>query len=815
MFLSTLSGCRSIVVATGLAGSVSAQLFVDLPHKLHVEPSTVGYPIGAADFDRDGSVDLLFEALELLFNRGDARFAPRIGSVVKPAFCGDPGGIGDFDGDGWVDLLLWDGADLYLQRNVQGRLVPGPLLGTAPGRWWAPVEVGDFDGDGDLDGVRATGRREVQLVRNDGSTFSFHTLLGAGAQDVAVGDVDGDGDLDVLAARGGAPLRILYNDGRGGFAERPGAVSVVIGYSAALLAFDADGDGALDLMSVTGTSDLQLTLNDGRGGLLPSRTQMLPGVGGSVRQIKAADIDADGDSDVLVDRGVFRNEGAGSFVDVTATWVDARTTCLTGIATDLDADGDDDVVAVDGKGLSRAGTTLLLSNGTDHLEVAVGPAWPPGFPVDLTGDGDLDRIGNGVWINRGNRFTDETSPWLPGPKTTLNVWGAFDADGDGDNDVLADTSFSTSLGLYENTGTSLRPRPFPTQFGVFGPPSVGDLDGDGDVDLLVLSHLPAFLLNDGAGNFTDTPQLRPSNTQWLCAAPLADFDGDGDVDIAAQTHRYRGPSENRLFDNRQGAFVDVTAARGLPQAFGCVAAGDVDGDGDPDMVWAQAGRDLVLINQGAGFFASMPWAAANDGSEPTRLFLEDFDGDQDLDLLRYPSLEFFANDGTGRFHDASSVAFSLPTPIGQDPLPGTLRTGLHDFDGDGDIDLSPGWLNRLRQLHAPHLARVGHDYAVDLYARPGFAASSFTALTWVSHRLAARPIEIPTFGRFALEPWNSLRLSVTSIPAPAGQARLTFRIPNRPALMGTTLHTQSLLVSDRQPQVVHELTGVISDRIGG
>jgi FG-GAP-like repeat len=118
-----------------------------------------------------------------------------------------------------------------------------------------------------------------------------------------------------------------------------------------------------------------------------------------------------------------------------------------------------------------------------------------------------------------------------------------------------------------------------------------------------------------------------------------------------------------------------------------VESGDVDGDGDLDVVATGQRGYMVLTNDGSGTYdRDFP-----DTFEPTTMFpsLVDVDGDDDLDLVGaitgsgsftvfVPSVR--RNDGTG--------AFGRPEPVPPDPPPGDLTALVtSDADGDGDVDL--------------------------------------------------------------------------------------------------------------------------------
>jgi len=323
------------------------------------------------------------------------------------------------------------------------------------------VGLGDLDGDGDLDVVLANmGETASQVWFNDGAgqfVDSGQQLTPQG-HGVGVADLDNDGDLDVFITCANydpgdgwhkEPSKVYLNDGRGTFQDSGQDIGDTELSGTGLNLIDLDSDQDIDVHVVyydeAGMAD-KVYLNDGTGYFSDSGLELTEDA------IAWGDLNTDGDVDILakiLGEGyrVLLNDGAGQFV---TGWELADSRVMRGdiALADFDSDGDLDALIANGSSSEgRAPTRLLLNDGTGQFtdsgqelnktvaaKIAVG---------DLDQDGSLDvfvsnaELPNEVWLNDGRgRFTD-SGLRLEGSSSSLATRPSLgDLDGDGDLDVV-------------------------------------------------------------------------------------------------------------------------------------------------------------------------------------------------------------------------------------------------------------------------------------------------------------------------------------------------------------------------------------------
>jgi hypothetical protein len=185
-----------------------------------------------------------------------------------------------------------------------------------------------------------------------------------------------------------------------------------------------------------------------------------------------------------------------------------------------------------------------------------------------------------------------------------------------------------------------------------GETALADVDGDGDLDLLVLNLKTAagmILLNDGAGHFSDSGQHLGEGVSNSLV--LGDLDNDGDPDLLLGSERGAGVWINQggAQAGQAGTFLSAGAGIGIGQVRNVVLA-DMDRDGDPDALVLGKRRVSLWWNDGQAFFTRAPQSLPC--SERQNLTTGDFNGDgwADIFIAQYDKrAQVWFSNGDGTF----------------------------------------------------------------------------------------------------------------------------------------------------------------------
>ncbi len=655
---------------------------------------------------------------------------------------------GDFDRDGDTDLVVASGTEVTFEiawYENDGAEPPGftkhPLPYTAVGMRTQALQVGDFDGDDDEDIAfipRVLGPGTylgLAWFENDGAaepTFTQGTLNPGApdpggyflpSRDLDACDIDGDGDLDLFGVQEAGNLYWYRNDG----GTPP--VYTLIPIDNALPALyrvlfgDLNGDGAPDIIAMGGAFPLQWFENS--GGPAPTFTRRLLGFSYGV-DASVADIDGDGDLDVFAP-----NEGAGPAIwhendglnppNFTAHVISTvPQEFVNALALDVDGDADIDLVTLsatggnltyfinDGNPDPEFAEHIIASELTGGVSLAAADLSGDGLPEFVTASIGGDRID---WhtrkfvanLTRGTmhnqiahavaqagtgdqilataaHFDEDCAPIvdLSGPSVELISEGDIRG-GSGATLILSDGDVLLAIGSDIVIEGRLETTP-----GAWPFIADGDLVVSGTVDIGPGSFLRTNQRMDIAGraSFSDLV-IAPDPTGFFADYTTGDLDGDGDADlIGVDSVTYAVEPKLYMLENdldEGGAFPIVPLAEGEER----VAVGDIDRDGDLDLVTAVGSLLIWHESNGANppAFTRHDIGAHPDGGLLTSIRIADVNRDQAPDIIAATS-------------NAGSVQIYLSSGGPAPTFSGPVGVGLPGFAGWSFIEFAVGDLNR-------------------------------------------------------------------------------------------------------------------------
>ncbi|MDE0920398.1 MAG: FG-GAP-like repeat-containing protein [Arenicellales bacterium] len=674
------------------------------------------WAVHVADMDADGDLDIVSasqydDTIAWYENDGEADPSWSAANIATSADSAKDVHVADMDADGDLDIVSASHNDdtiaWYENDGASDPTWTAVNIATSANGAYA-VHIADMDMDGDLDIVSASKQDDtIAWYENDGAadpswTAADIAISADSALDIYVADMDGDGDLDIVSASSNDDTIAWYESNA---ADKNLDTNALAGTdytaSSGTLTFDAGDTTATftvpvladsapendEIVTMTLSSASNATLSDAIGTLTITDDDSISFTAANIdtssangaKGVYLADMDSDGDLDIVAASSVddtiswFENDGASNPNFTAANIATTANGAADVVVRDMDGDGDLDIVSA-----SSADNTIAWyendgaanpSWSAANIATSAGGAYSVDV-ADMDGDGDLDIVSASD--------TDNTIAWYENDGAADPSWSATDIatsaegargvsvadmDGDGDIDIVSASRDDDTIAWYENDGAanpSWTAADIATSADGALSAKVADMDGDGDMDIISASYLDdtiAWYENDGEADPTWTAANIATSADGASDLEAMDMDGDGDMDIvsASRTDDTIAWYENDGAANPSWTAVDIDTNANWARD---VQIGDLDGDGDLDIVSASKVDDTIA------------WYENDcDGSDPIVL---DLDGDG-IELLGIGSGVTFDVDADGM---GESVGWFGPDD-------GML---VMDLDGSGAIE---------------------------------------------------------------------------------------------------------------------------------
>jgi hypothetical protein len=267
---------------------------------------------------------------------------------------------------------------------------------------------------------------------------------------------------------------------------------------------------------------------------------------------------------------------------------------------------------------------------------------------------------------------------------------AVDLNSDGQLDLLTANLYSSTVSVLLGTGMGRFGGPTLTSTGAGSYPislAVADVNGDGHPDVLtanLYSSTVGVLLGTGTGALATRTDYSTGATSNPNCLVVADVNGDGYPDVL--TANAGSHSVGVLLGTGTGSFGAVaTYATGSAYQPVSLAVADVNGDGYPDVLTANSTADAVgvLLGTSHGGLGAMTPYALGLKSRPSAVAVADVNGDGQLDVLT-------ANSGTGTagvLLGTGTGSFGAVRTFSTGPASQPLGLAVADVNGDGHLDL--------------------------------------------------------------------------------------------------------------------------------
>jgi hypothetical protein len=681
---------RIAVLALTLSLLVGLSQAQFIPEKtVTLSGGNLGSFLAKGDFNGDGKLDVLFSAtdnasggkseLVVFPGNGTGGFGAPIATLITSLNNPQIWIAGDLNGDGIPDAVITGTDPITAAAEI------GVMLADGTGKFMAPVVtrnsvlgrmvLGDFTGDGKVDLAILSAPVTVYPGKGNGtfgaavsSTFNY------GANCAAVADFNKDTKMDITT--GGA---VLLGNGDGTFQ----APLTVVNGTCDVAVGDFNKDGIPDI--VTGDAEVgsqaRVFLGDGTGKFTTSTAYPAGDGAGRFNGMGFAidNFNADTNLDIAVASAtdntitMLLGKADGTFT-AGKTFVDSTTGILSG---DFNGDHKTDIAV-----RTRMGFSVILGKGNGTLTAQMAENGQPGETIhlaDFNGDGKVDVIefafdgrNGGVLLGDGTGNFGKPIPLPSSCLTGAGVVADFNRDKTPDVAFAAGTGGGVAVCLGNGDGTFkdavIYDAGVQHGFVVFG-----DFNHDGKMDLAASDvGGVSILLGNGDGTFQTAIPTAASNFAFPVTG---DFNHDGKLDIAYAS----GSQVSVLLGKGDGTFEAPVTSPNV-NGFGPLAAGDLNKDGNLDLVSLNAGIPQglnILLGNGDGTFKAPAFLKV---SGPRYFQIRDMNGDGKLDLIANGPgfLDVMLGNGDGTFQTTKNYL----APQGNNSL------AAADINGDGLLDVA-------------------------------------------------------------------------------------------------------------------------------
>ncbi|MES2702142.1 MAG: FG-GAP-like repeat-containing protein [Bacteroidota bacterium] len=798
----------SVLRNTSSSGSISFAARADF--------SAGATPLGLAfgDLDGDGKVDIAVanggsatvSVLRNIATTGtitSASFAAKT-DFATPAANNYRVAIADINADGKPEVIvttyLSNSVSVFPNLSSSGSFTSSSL-GTradfATGSGPIGLAIADVDGSGQQDIIVANNvSTSISVYRNLGagtvSTGSFAAKVdfttAAAPYHVTAGDIDGNGKVDIVVANNSAAsVSVFRNTATSGSITTSSLASKVDftcgGSPQYVSVADIDGDSQSDIVVANAGGSTVSVIRNSPLLFPPTVTSLSPYI-------------ANPGASVTITGTNFNSTAANNIVYFGATKATVTAASPTSLTATVPVGATFMPVSVNNTALAVAGysqypflptfnnsaniagtvsfdTKVDFTSGTNPYNMAIG---------DLDGDGKPDiAVANlsatTISVFRNTSASGSISAGSFAAKVDYTVGNSpsgiaiGDIDGDGKLDIAVAHSSVSAVSVLKNLSTAgtINSSSFAAKvdFATTGTAGYGveidDIDMDGKPELIVanqLSNSISVFRNITSTGVINSSSFAPKVDFATGAYPsfltTADFDGDGRKDIAVAN--YLSSNTVSVFRNTSSpgniSASSFASAVNFATGHGAlkVAAGDIDGDGKPDLAVSNAESNTISVlrnTASVGTISSTSFAAKVDlaaRTNTTEVAFADIDGDSKPDLIscnitapNYVSV--FRNIATSGTISTSSFSTRVDIAV----TGNAYSMAVADIDGDHKPDLVAGnsTTNTIVVLRNSPLTAIAGPESV-VVGRVITLTNTATTGTWSSSNTAVAHINSST-----------------------------------------------------------------------